>query len=215
MNFNLDSMNFNLDSLYSCLIARNGIVCNAHQEAQNGNTDLTFNTADKTKKQYKELKQPPLNPPAWIFAPVWTALYAGMGYASYRAWTAGMNSSFDPQAVANAKVNSTKSNRLYNFETPSLTPIALQHGATLYTIQLGLNLIWMPLFFGLRRPKEAVADIVTLVGTTSYLIYVWSKVDTTASWLMVPYLGWLSFATYLTVSCDVPSRELKNSRKLT
>lgn len=58
----------------------------------------------------------------------------------------------------------------------------------------------MPLFFGLQRPKEAVADIVALVGTTSYLIYVWSKVDTTASWLMVPYLGWLSFATYLTVS---------------
>jgi hypothetical protein len=58
----------------------------------------------------------------------------------------------------------------------------------------------MPLFFGLQRPKEAVADIVALVGTTSYLIYVWSKVDTVASWLMVPYLGWLSFATYLTVS---------------
>ncbi|TLD24416.1 TspO/MBR-related protein [Venturia nashicola] len=145
-----------------------------------GNAIGFITRPDKTKRKYKELKQPPLNPPAWIFAPVWTALYAGMGYASYRAWTAGMNSSFDPQAVANTK-----------------------HGATLYTIQLGLNIIWTPLFFVLQRPKEAVADIVTLVGTTSYLIYVWSKVDTTASWLMVPYLGWLSFATYLTIGCGI------------
>lgn len=67
----------------------------------NANDDL----ADKTKKQYRELKQPPLNPPAYVFAPVWSLLYAGMGYASHRAWTAGMNSSFDPQAVADAKVS--------------------------------------------------------------------------------------------------------------
>jgi len=80
-----------------------------------------------------------------------------------------------------------------------------QHGATLYTLQLGLNLIWMPLFFGLQRPIEATADIVTLVGVTGYLTYVWSKVDTVASWLMVPYLGWLGFATYLTVSFFFPS----------
>lgn len=73
----------------------------------------------------------------------------------------------------------------------------------------------MPLFFGLQRPKEAVADIVTLVGTTAYLIYVWSKVDTAASWLMVPYLGWLSFATYLTVGSYVPVRDTNNGRKLT
>lgn len=94
-----------------------------------------------------------------------------------------------------------------------LNSFPLQHGATLYTIQLGLNLIWMPLFFGFQRPKEAVADIVALVGTTSYLVYVWSKVDTVASWLMVPYLGWLSFATYLTASHD--SHHIYNQNQLT
>ena len=75
----------------------------------------------------------------------------------------------------------------------------LQHGATLYTIQLGLNLIWMPLFFGLQRPVEATVDIVALLGVTSYLTYVWSGVDEVATYLMFPYLGWLGFATYLSV----------------
>ena len=99
-----------------------------------------------------------------------------MGYASWRAWNAGITS--------------------FNPETVSLT----KQGATLYTIQLVLNLAWMPLFFGLERPIEATADIMALLGTTSYLMYVWSKVDEVAAWTLVPYLGWLSFATYLSVS---------------
>ena len=76
----------------------------------------------------------------------------------------------------------------------------MQQGATLYTIQLGLNLIWMPLFFGLKRPIEATVDIVALTGVTGYLTYIWSQVDPVAAWGIVPYVGWLSFATYLSVS---------------
>jgi benzodiazapine receptor len=58
----------------------------------------------------------------------------------------------------------------------------------------------MPLFFGLKRPIEATADIVALIGVTGYLTYVWSGVDNVAAWAMVPYLGWLGFAAYLSVS---------------
>jgi translocator protein len=68
---------------------------------------------------------------------------------------------------------------------------------TLYTIQLGLNLIWMPLFFGLKRPIEATVDIVALTGVVGYLTYIWGQVDEVAGWTLVPYLGWLGFATYL------------------
>jgi benzodiazapine receptor len=57
----------------------------------------------------------------------------------------------------------------------------------------------MPLFFGLERPIEATADLVALLGTAGYLTYVWSNVDEVAAWTMVPYLGWLCFATYLSV----------------
>lgn len=55
----------------------------------------------------------------------------------------------------------------------------------------------MPLFFVAKRPVEATVDIVALTGTTAYLAYVWGQVDPVAGWALVPYLGWLGFATYL------------------
>ena len=56
----------------------------------------------------------------------------------------------------------------------------------------------MPLFFGIKRPVEATLDCAALVGINAYLAYVWgTKIDATAGWLMVPYVAWLSFATYL------------------
>ncbi|EMC93674.1 hypothetical protein BAUCODRAFT_150953 [Baudoinia panamericana UAMH 10762] len=127
----------------------------------------------KTQKTYMEIRQPPLRPPPQVFGPVWTALYGLMGYAAHRAWTTGITS-FD--------INKTN---------------LAKQGATLYTIQLGLNLIWMPLFFYFGRPIEATIDIVALTGITGYLTYIWGQVDETAGWCLVPYLGWLGFATYL------------------
>ncbi|KAF2682670.1 benzodiazepine receptor family protein-like protein [Lentithecium fluviatile CBS 122367] len=130
---------------------------------------------DETQRQYRAMKQPPLNPPGWVFGPVWTGLYATMGYTAYRAYTTGTTS--------------------LNLADLSLA----KQGATLYTIQLALNLIWMPLFFGFNRPIAATVDILALGGTVGYLAYVWGQVDSTCGWLLAPYLGWLSFATYLCV----------------
>ncbi|KAI4155905.1 MAG: hypothetical protein LQ340_000655 [Diploschistes diacapsis] len=128
-----------------------------------------------TQSTYLALKQPPLRPPPWIFGPVWTTLYGLMGYAAHRAWHTG-SASLDPTVRNLAK-----------------------HGATLYTLQLAMNLVWMPLFFGLKRPVEASVDIVCLTGVVSYLTYTWGQVDEVAGWCLVPYLGWLSFATYLSI----------------
>ena len=84
---------------------------------------------------------------------------------------------------------------MYPYSIPS------QQGATLYTIQLALNLVWMPLFFSLKRPIAATVDIVALTGVTGYLAYIWGQVDEVAAWSLAPYLGWLSFATYLSAGC--------------
>lgn len=97
-----------------------------------------------------------------------------MGYASYRVASAGLS----PLA------------------SPEMARIT-RHSMTLYTIQLGLNLAWMPLFFVAKRPIEATVDIVALLGLNGYLAYLWSAVDGVAGLCQLPYLGWLSFATYL------------------
>ncbi|KAA8573530.1 hypothetical protein EYC84_005115 [Monilinia fructicola] len=85
----------------------------------------------------------------------------------------------------------------YPLSPPPKKHLLTKHGATLYTIQLGLNLIWTPLFFALKRPILATIDIVALTGTVSYLTYTWAQVDSVAAWALAPYLGWLGFATYL------------------
>ncbi len=69
----------------------------------------------------------------------------------------------------------------------------------LYTLQLGLTLAWMPLFFKLHRPIEATVDAVALVGINSYLAVRWLETAGTAvaGWCMVPYVAWLGLAAYL------------------
>ncbi|KAI1381723.1 TspO/MBR-related protein [Hypoxylon crocopeplum] len=133
-------------------------------------TTVGFSSRPKqTQSPYLAMKQPPLRPPPQVFGPVWTLLYGLMGYAAHRAVTKY------PSALA-----STDQMR------------------TLYSVQLGLNLLWMPLFFGLRRPVLALADIVSLVGLNGYLTYLYFSVDQAAGWCQVPYMTWLGFATYLT-----------------
>jgi translocator protein len=97
-----------------------------------------------------------------------------MGYAAYRAVDRGLS-----QLSTVEQIRMTK------------------HGATLYTIQLAMNLAWMPLFFVMKRPVEATVNIVALVGINGYLTYLWGSVDKVAALCMVPYMAWLGFATYL------------------
>lgn len=63
--------------------------------------------------------------------------------------------------------------------------------------QLALNLLWSCLFFGLRSPGAALAEIavlwVAIVGTT----VLFARLDRWAGWLMTPYLAWVSFAAAL------------------
>ncbi|KAI0175897.1 TspO/MBR-related protein [Hypoxylon sp. FL1284] len=133
-------------------------------------TTIGFSSRPKqTKRTYQAMKQPPLRPPPQVFGPVWTLLYGLMGYAAHRAVT---------QATA--------------------SPLLSDRMRSLYSVQLGLNLLWMPLFFGLRKPVFALADIVSLVGLNGYLTYTYFSVDEVAGWCQIPYMAWLGFATYLT-----------------
>jgi tryptophan-rich sensory protein len=69
---------------------------------------------------------------------------------------------------------------------------------TLYGVQLALNFAWTPLFFAKKDPGLALADIVGLLGVLGATIVEFRKVDPTAAYLLLPYLGWSTFATALT-----------------
>lgn len=73
----------------------------------------------------------------------------------------------------------------------------------LYTLQLGLNFAWMPLFYGAKCNVAAMVDIVSLTGCVGVLTKWYADVDGVAGCLMVPYLVWLGFAGYLTAGVGV------------
>jgi len=68
---------------------------------------------------------------------------------------------------------------------------------TLYFLQLALNALWSILFFGLRRPDLALADIMLLWMAIVATLSSFARVDATAAWLLVPYLAWVSYAALL------------------
>lgn len=67
----------------------------------------------------------------------------------------------------------------------------------LFVLQLALNALWTPLFFGMHRPGLALIDIAALwlaIAATTVASYPFSK---TAAFLFVPYWLWVSFASVL------------------
>ena len=68
---------------------------------------------------------------------------------------------------------------------------------TLFAVQLGLNVAWSWIFFGMHQPGWAFLEIVVLwvaIVATTVAFFRRSKI---AGWLMVPYLAWVSFASVL------------------
>lgn len=77
---------------------------------------------------------------------------------------------------------------------------ALAWPLRLFLVQLLLNALWTPLFFGMHRPGLALIDIMLLwaaIGATTFAFYAQSKA---AAFLLIPYWLWVSFATLLNAS---------------
>jgi translocator protein len=116
---------------------------------------------------YSTLNKPFFSPPNYLFGPVWTLLYIMMGISLYIIWNKGLK---------NKKVKSA----IY-----------------LFGIQLLLNTIWSPVFFGAHNLLLAFVIIVALWIFILKTIKAFAKIDKTASYLLYPYLAWVSFASIL------------------
>jgi tryptophan-rich sensory protein len=67
----------------------------------------------------------------------------------------------------------------------------------LFAAQFVLNLIWTPVFFGAHQILIALAILFLLWILLAVTIKSAKKVDSISGWLLVPYLLWVSYATYL------------------
>jgi len=72
-------------------------------------------------------------------------------------------------------------------------------GYVLFTIQMVLNIIWTPVFFGLKSIKGAFLIIILLDIFVFSVMCIFFKASKPAGFLLIPYMIWIIFATYLNI----------------
>jgi translocator protein len=119
---------------------------------------------------YYTLTKPSFRPPNWLFGPVWIVLYLIMGIALYLIWKRGFRTS------------------------ESKYPMII------FFTQLVFNAMWPVIFFGVRSIGGGLI-IITILWILIFLtILSFQKVNKTASYLLIPYLIWVSYASILNFS---------------
>ncbi len=79
----------------------------------------------------------------------------------------------------------------------------------LFIIQLALNALWTPLFFGAKKLGAAFAEIICMwLAILGTILSAW-PLSHTASYLLIPYLAWVSFASLLNFSLWKLNRHTK------
>lgn len=75
--------------------------------------------------------------------------------------------------------------------------------AKIYVVQLAVNFFWSIIFFKMRAFVFAFVWIVLLLILIVRMIYLFYKIQPIAAYLQIPYLIWVSFATYLTLAIAI------------
>lgn len=119
---------------------------------------------------YENLIKPNWNPPNWVFGPAWTIILGLAAWSGVLAWT---NASNDRE-------------KLLIF--------------TLFGINIVFHMLWSPLFFNLRRPDWALFEIPFLWLSILALMIGLAPLSSKASWLLLPYLLWVTFAAFLNLT---------------
>ncbi len=123
---------------------------------------------------YRSYNQPPLSLPGIVFPIVWIILYALMGIASYLI-------------VEEVKGQDKEKGEALFF----------------YALQLAVNFIWPIIFFRFSAYWVSVVVILVLVALVGITAIKFKALYEPAFWLLVPYILWLLFATYLNIGVAV------------
>ncbi|AYK14961.1 MAG: TspO/MBR family protein [Methanosarcina flavescens] len=124
-------------------------------------------TASSLENWYPLLQKPIFSPPSWVFFPAWVTLYTLMGISFYLVWEKGLQKEGVKMAMF------------------------------IFCVQLILNALWSFIFFGLQSPYYAFIEIILLWLAIFLTIVKFMEVSKTASYLLLPYILWVSFAMLL------------------
>ncbi len=125
---------------------------------------------------FATLVKPSFSPPNWVFGPVWTTLYFLMGVSLYRVWMR------------------------------SVKKLLVREAIFYFFVQLFLNVVWSFVFFGQKNIGNALVDIAFLWVAIALTIRKFYHIDRWATYLLVPYFLWVSFAMYLNYSLFLLNR---------
>jgi tryptophan-rich sensory protein len=131
---------------------------------------------NETSNWYAQLMKPHWSPPAWIFGPVWTFLYVLI-------------------AVSFGKVFWM----YFKKQIPFLVALP-------FVLNLIFNFSFTPLQFGLKNNLLSAVDIVLVLAT---LIWAMVAIYPHARWIsyiQIPYLLWVTFATTLQLTITYLNR---------
>lgn len=126
---------------------------------------------------YFGLKKPFFQPPDWLFGPAWTTIFICCAIAGVWAWR---------------RAQSTRQRLLI---------------IVLFAFNALMNVTWSTLFFYLQRPDWALMQVGFLwLSILALMVFFWRWAQH-SSWLLAPYLVWVSFASVLNaaiVSLNAP-----------
>lgn len=115
---------------------------------------------------YDSLTKPFLQPPAWIFSPVWIILYGTLLVSLI----------------------------MYAL---TISPKNKLNGYIIFIVHMFFNLLWSFVFFSFHRIDIALAVVVIMDLTAIFMTSKFLSVSKASGLILVPYLVWIFFATYL------------------
>ncbi len=133
-----------------------------------GGAAIGILTAGNLDSWYDTLNKPSWTPPNWVFGPAWTVLYTLMAVAMWWVWRSGTRSGQSTRAAA-----------------------------LCFAVQLLLNFLWTPVFFGGHQLGWGLLIILLLIAAVAITIVAFQQHSRLASWLLIPYLCWVIYATTL------------------
>lgn len=117
---------------------------------------------------YRNLRKPSWNPPDGIFGPAWTVILGLAAWSGVSAWANAVDDGSGRALIL-----------------------------SLFAVNIVLHMLWSPLFFALKRPDWALAEIPFLWLSIAALMLAVGRYSSLAVWLLLPYLLWVTFAAFL------------------